>query len=102
MSPSDIIALVIAGFSFLGVVGMFFDQIQRRVKEGEEKGRLMQRVDEIEKKAEAIAVRVTCVEDGHSDTREDFATFAEKLKGIDEKLSTIMNQLDRREKPRGD
>jgi len=88
--------------SMILAIGTLAAFVTQAIKTGEEKGRLMQRVDELERKASGLSDRIACVEDGHSDSRTQFATFEERLKGIDDKLGVIMNQLDRRERPRGD
>jgi hypothetical protein len=86
---ASLASLVVA----LGVLVAFITQA---VKAGEEKGRLMQLVDMLKEMLVTHETRIGCVEADHGDMRTQFGVLAERLKGMDDKLSAIANLLERR------
>ena len=69
-------------------------------KSAVERGRLLQRVDQLEADNKKLSDRMACVEDGHTDTREQFAAINEKLKTISDQIATIFTMLERRARGR--
>jgi hypothetical protein len=85
-------------------------------KDAEARGRLLQRVDVLEKTTEKqagiqrvaaieatvekLGDRVACVEDGHADANTQFATINATMKAMDDKLTAITTMLERRTEPR--
>ena len=101
-------AFDVATVQFLVMVGGFLITVSvflfTRMKEAENRGRLMQRVDTLEKVLESITNRTTVIEDDvacHDADLSKITTEIDSLKDLIEKIDKKLDRLiERREVPR--
>jgi septal ring factor EnvC (AmiA/AmiB activator) len=87
----DIQILVMLG-GFAVTLAVFFFT---RVKEAENRGRLMQRVDELEKTIAEIRGRTTTIEDDVACHDTDLSKVTTEINGIKDMIKSIDKKLDR-------
>jgi peptidoglycan hydrolase CwlO-like protein len=82
--------ILICGFA-VTLAAFFFT----RVKEAENRGRLMQRVDELEKTIDKLMGRTAAVEEDVSCHDSDLSELSTKIESLKEKIDGIDKKLDR-------
>jgi hypothetical protein len=96
MSLEATLALIGSGCAIVGVIMSLVSQAQKSVKEGIEKGRLLQRIDEMERQMGLITRRVDDVEERHSGVSGTLIEIRGAIGYLREKMDSMSNLMEKR------